>query len=211
MQKVLTYSFFTIASLLVILAFVAATSYAQLAVAVVLYVALAYFGFNVFRRTRWKAPTIGSIFPAKVNLKIKIEKAKPQRESVDVADIDKRTFLKLIGAAGLSFFVLSILGRRVEALLFGRAVEPRIPNTLQGPAASEAEVAGPLPMSGYGISDIDEGIVSYYGFINKDGAWMIMRENTETNSFRYAKGDSRFPANWANRQRLKYDFYDNLF
>ncbi|MBI2404998.1 hypothetical protein HYV22_02360 [Candidatus Gottesmanbacteria bacterium] len=210
MKKIFIYSSFIIASLIVVVAFMTATSYSQLAIAVVLYVALAYFGFNVFRRTRWKAPTIASIFPAKVDLRLRIEKDKAKRESVDIADIDKRTFLKIIGAAGFSFFVLSILGRRLEALLFDRAVA-RIPNTLQNPAASEAEVAGPVLMNGYRISDIDEDIISYYGFINKDGAWMIMREDTETNSFRYTKGDAGFSANWAGRQRLKYDYFHKLF
>lgn len=203
MNKALTYTGFIIAALAVVLAFVTATTYTQLAVAVVLYPALAYFGFKILARKHIKTPVITIQMPTMPARKV----VEVERKQVDVADIDKRTFLKLIGAAGVSFFLFSILGRRVDSLLFGG--NTAAPAPAGGGISSDSGSAGPIT-SGYRISEIDEGAVTYYGFIDKNGAWLIMREDTQTSSFRYAKGDLNFPAAWANRQNLKYDYYYNL-
>ena len=118
---------------------------------------------------------------------------------MEVADIDKRAFLKLIGATGISFFLFSLLGRRVEVPFFGRAVESGT-NPVEG-----------QPTDGYKISEIDDNTITYYGFTNKDGAWLIMREDTEASSFRYVKGDLEFSGNWSNRENLKYDYFHEVF
>ncbi|MCS7092122.1 MAG: hypothetical protein NZM26_02115, partial [Patescibacteria group bacterium] len=67
------------------------------------------------------------------------------------------------------------------------------------------------PMDGFRISEIDDGTITYYGYTNKDGAWIIIREDTENNSFRYIKGDSNFKENWDKRAWLDYDYYYNVF
>ncbi len=199
MLKTITYTSFAIATLLVVLAFVTAKSYAQLAIAVVLYPALAYFALKIFRR---RTRGHGAAFEAPVIALPTIPKHKePAREKVDIVDLDKRTFLKLIGATGISVFIFSLLGRRVASLLPGMA-EDQI-------GAPQAESS---PTSGYRITEVDEsGPVAYYGFVAKDGAWMIMRDDTEANSFRYAKGDLGFEQSWARRANLKYDYYHDLF
>ena len=50
MSKTITYTSFAIAALLIVLAFVTATSYTQLAIAIVLYPAVAYFALKIFLR-----------------------------------------------------------------------------------------------------------------------------------------------------------------
>jgi hypothetical protein len=207
MGKTLTYSGFIISALLVVLAFITAKTYAQLAIAVLLYPLLAYFALKLLPRKGSGAPAITIKLPPSPMRKVEAA----THEKVEVADVDKRTFLKLIGAAGISFFVFSLLGRRVESLLFDRTAGNAGTATLPTGSASGADSGQTLPAAGYRISEIDDGIVSYYGFTNQSGNWLIMREDTETSSFRYAKGDSGFSKNWANRENLKYDYYYNLF
>jgi hypothetical protein len=204
MGKTLTYSGFAISTLLIILAFTTAKTYAQLSLAVLLYPLLVYFALKTFPRRNRQAPAITIQLP-----KRSVPKAEEIPTERVVADIDKRTFIKLIGTAGISFFLFSLLGRRVENLLFGGALESQ---TLQGSTTPNNQLAqSSQPFEGYKISEIDDGIISYYGFINKDGAWLIMSEDTQTSSFRYAKGSSNFSLNWRERQSLKYDYYYNLF
>jgi hypothetical protein len=212
MRKTLTYSGFVITSMAVLMVFLTARTYTQLGLAVVLYPILAFFAYKLFIVKGQKVPVITVQFPpVKMAKKAEVETIKPIRETVDVVDIDKRTFLKLIGATGLSFFIFSLLGRRLESFLFERTPGLGTINTLKDPASGEIGATGNLPLAGYSISEIDDNIVTYYGFINKEGAWIIMQEDTSGNSFRYAKGDSKFPANWGNRENLKYDYFYNLF
>lgn len=208
MTRTLTYSAFAVASILIIFGFVTAQTYSQLGVAVVLYPALIFTAFKIFPRIGWRLRKITIPKPLKANHD-RDETPKPQREPAYVADIDRRTFIKLIGATGVSFFLFSILGRWAEAFFFGRTGQLGINQQIG--SGDQFALAGPSPTDGYKIADIAEGLVTYYGFINKDGAWLIMRNDTNDNSFRYAKDDSNFPGNWANRENLKYDYYYNLF
>lgn len=193
MSKTITYPSFVIASLLVVLVFVTSTTYTQLAVAVLVYPALVYFALKVFprkMRVRLKEPKVAN---------------QPVRETKKaeaiVVDLDKRAFLKLIGATGITFFLFSLLGRRVENSLFGRVLES---GGITSPPQSS-------PTAGYRISEIDDNVVSYYGFINNQGGWFIMKEDPDSGTFRYAKGESDFPGSWLSRERLEYDYFHNLF
>lgn len=210
MRKTLTYSSFVIASLVVIAAFVTATTYAQLAVAIALYPLLVYFAFKVFPRKAWKAPVITIRLPVKSASNIEAETAKPEIENVGIADIDKRAFLKLIGATGLSFFLFSLLNRKAEALFFGRSAGPETVS-LKDTAERKIDPAERQPTDGYRISEIDDSIIAYYGFTNKDGGWFIMREDSDAGSFRYAKGDFNFTSGWTSREVLKYDYFSDVF
>ena len=203
MNKALTYSGFAISSLLMVVIFVTAKTYTQLIIAVVLYPLLAYFALKVLPRKTPNAPAVTIQIPPR-----SVDKTR-QAESpkVEVADIEKRTFLKLVGAAGVSFLFFSLLGRRLETLLFSSSLQPGIGI----PQSSPDSQAGVSPTEGYKISEIEDNVVSYYGFTNKDGAWLVMREDTETSSFRYAKGDSNFSNNWKNREKLKYDYFYKLY
>jgi hypothetical protein len=195
---------------MVVVAFLTATTYTQLGIAVFLYPLLAYFAFKLFISKARKVPVTTVQPPVKPVEKVKVEKAKPQRESVGVVDIEKRAFLKLIGATGLSFFLFSIIGRRSEALLCGRAAGPET-TALKDSAGHKINPAEHHPTDSYRISEIDDGSTAFYGFTNKDGAWYIMKENPDSGSFRYIKGESNFPGNWTNRKDLNYDYFHNVF
>lgn len=201
MRKTVTYPSFVIVSFLVILIFVTAQSYTQLGVAVVLYILLAYFALKIFPRKAWKTPVIAIQSAAK-----SARKAEP----VEVTDIDKRAFLKLIGAAGISFFFFSLIGRRVPGFMGGTTTGNGV-TMLQDPGGNTINPAQHHPTDGYKIAEIDDDATTYYGFTNKDGAWLIMKEDTDTSSFRYAKGDSSFPTGWSRRERLSYDYFYNVF
>ena len=204
-KSLLTYSSFVIYCLVVIAAFITATNYMQLAVAVILYPLLAYFAFKAFpRKTR-------AHHLKHVTTNQPPEKPEARRQDVGISDINKRAFLKLVGATGLSFFLISVFGRKVETLLFGQYPASRAPRGNAPGVETSAPIASASPTDSYKISEIDDGIVSYYGFIDVNGGWFIMKGDTNSGSFRYAKGNSDFPGSWENREHLKYDYFYNVF
>lgn len=209
MRKTLTYSSFIIASLVVIIAFVTATTYTQLAIAIVLYPLLAYFAFKILPRKTWKAPVVTIQLPVKPAQKVETEVVKSKGQDVSITDIDKRAFLKMIGAAGISLFLYSIFIKRAEGLFFGSASGPGTVS-IKDTADHKIDPAERQPTDGYRISEIAEDDITFYGFTNKDGAWFIMREDVE-GSFRYTKGDAGFSTNWSRREKLKYDYFSNVF
>lgn len=221
MSQILTYSSFAIVSLVVMVVFLTVTSYSQLTVAILLYPLLVYLGFKIFPRKNGKylsKKAITAIPPLK--LAEKVEAAKEENQEGGVADIDKRAFLKLLGGIGFSIFLFSIFNKKIMSLLSSSF--PQANNTaLIDPVpvgkdieSTQSQLIDPpqnKPMDEYSISEIDDSVITYVGFIKKDGAWFIMREDTDTGSFRYAKGDSNFPGNWSNRKNLKYDYLNNVF
>lgn len=207
MTKPLTYFGMVVAGLAVIMIFLTAKNYSQLAVAIVVYPTLIFLALLIFPRNGLRSPKITIRPPLKLN-PTRVEKSEPKAESTFVADIDRRAFIKLIGATGISFFLVSLLGRRVETAIFGNVAQPGINPTRND---NQYGLAGPSPTDGYKISEIAEGPVTYYGFIDKTGAWLIMREEADGSSFRYVKGSSDFPRSWANRENLRYDYFYNLF
>lgn len=206
------YFAFAVACLAVTIAFVTATTYIQLVIAITLYPLLIFFVFKAFPRQAkaqaLRKPAISAIEPSAKPAEV-IEKTKKGNESV--SDIDKRTFLKLIGATGISFFLISIFGRRAESLLFGQNFTQTPIPTSNNLRNNQDSVAAVSPTEGYKISEIDDNIIGYYGFTNPTGEWFIMKEDPNTGSFRYTKGNSDFPGNWNKRENLKYDYFYNVF
>lgn len=186
------------------------TSYTQLAIAILLYPLLIFYGFWAFpRKSRngaAKKPTIA--IPSIVKPAQKQGEAK--RENVEIADIDKRAFLKIIGSVGLSIFLFSIFNKKVEGL-FSKNLPGPGKVSLEALDGNKIDPAQNHPVDGYRISDIDDGAMTYYGFTNKDGAWYIMKEDTDIGAFRYSRGESNFPGNWSMRENLKYDYFNNVF
>ena len=210
MRKILTYSSFVITSLLVILAFVTATTYTRLGIAILLYPLITFFAYKLFIVKNRKVSEIPvQLPPLKPVEKVKVEKAKFQREGVSVADIDKRAFLKLIGGAGISFFLFSLLNRRTDAFFHGKSAVPGISSLTNGDGL-KINPAERYPTDGFRISEIDDRETVFYGFINTYGAWYIMKEE-EDGSFRYSKGESNFAMNWDTRDNLTYDYYHRVF
>lgn len=206
------YPGFIIAFALVAMVFATSTTYTQLGISILLYSLLAIIGYKIFlgKNTISTATTktqLQDIPAAAVK-----EQVKTQTNSLGIADIDKRTFLKLIGATGISFFLISIFGQKVQSLLFGQKNLAQVQTLTGNPPVDKASVAlAASPTDGYSISEVDDSEISYYGFTNKEGQWFIMRGDTNTGAFRYARGRSNFPDNWKKRQSLDYDYFYQVF
>lgn len=208
-KTVLTYSSLAIASLVMVAGFITATSYAQLAAATLAYPLLIFVAYKVLPLKAGQASQKKSFEEEQAQIALDAKTQEEKRTFVGIADIEKRAFLKLIGATGLSFFLISIFGRRIETLLFGQTAAP--PASIGTPSVVQTNVVTASPTDGYKITEIDNGLVGYYGFTNKDGGWFIMKEDTNSGSFRYAKGAASFALNWDNRTNLKYDYFHDLF
>lgn len=208
MRKVFKYSTFLVVGLGVIAMFVTATTYIQLGIAILLYPLLVYLTIKIFPRLGMKTKTVTIHLPiVKSAKKVKQNIVGLKREPVD---IDKRAFLKIVGATGLSFFLFSLLNRRGESLLFGRGGTGA--TTLEDSAGNKIDPVERQPTDAYRISEIDDNnVITFCGYTNKDGAWFIMKEDTDTGSFRYTKGDSGFTDNWTNREKLKYNYFQDVF
>lgn len=206
MRRTLAYTSLAVVSVVIVTAFVTAKTYTQLSLAVAAYPIFMFFVYKFFLNAK-HAPATVSVQAMPIS---KTQIYDDDRfEKVEVADIDKRTFLKIIGTAGISFFIFSLLGRRVENMLFGRLTDSGINPMGETPQQSTGTGGS---IEGYKISEIDDtSDITYYGFVNKDGAWFIMKENLEANTYRYTRGDSGFSLNWQIRGDLKYDYYFNLF
>ena len=205
MRKILIYCSFAISALVVVLAFVTATTWLQLAVATILYPLLVYFALRIFPRKAWQATPleqVATIGPASMQL--------PENEDTGIIDIDKRAFLKLIGISGISLLLYWVFIKRAGTPLFGSASESGTVS-LQDATGHKIDPAEKQPTDGYRITETDDSIIAHYGFTHKNDSWFIMRIDTDTGSFRYGRGNSDFAGGWSNREKLKYDYYVNVF
>ena len=168
-----------------------------------------FFGLTTFKRqypTESADPAV-TLHP-RLN-KLPKETAIPKQKA-DIADIDKRVFLKLVGATGLSFFLFSIFNKRTQTPLFGNTSELGT-TSLIDINGKKIDPPEKTPTDGYTISEIDDDTIAFYGFIKNDGAWYIMREDSDTGSIRYVRGDGEFTSNWVNRKQLKYNYFNDVF
>jgi len=210
MRKTLEYSSFAVIGLIMVMIFVTARTYTQLGAAVVLYPLVAYFAYKLFVSRDRKVP-VTIIQPSVRSIEeVTTERVQSQKEGTGVTDVDKRDFLKMIGAAGVSFLLFSIFSRRPESLFFGSSKGSGITALTDG-TGTKIDPAERQLTDGYQISEIDDNIVAFYGFTNREGAWFIMKEDPDEGSFRYIKGDSDFSGNWVNHENLRYDYYHNVF
>jgi len=68
------------------------------------------------------------------------------------------------------------------------------------------------PLILYKAADIDIAAdTKYYGFIDKDGNWYIMREITTAGSFRFCKGTSAYTTAWTAKTSQSYDYFYTIF
>lgn len=68
------------------------------------------------------------------------------------------------------------------------------------------------PLEKFKISDIDDASnPKYYGFIDRDGHWYILKEDTTAKTYRYAAGPIDYSTNWTGRAALTYDLFNNVF
>lgn len=69
-------------------------------------------------------------------------------------------------------------------------------------------------LASYKISDKDDDASpNYFGFVNADGAWYILKETVSAgaDTYRYAAGSSSYTTNWTNRASLSFDHFYNVF
>ena len=125
-------------------------------------------------------------------------------------DPERRKFLKLIGAAGGSLFLMTVFTRKAEASFFGSMPGPGT-IAIKNSSGTLIDPSEKHPTDGYNITEIDDsGIDTYYGYLNKDGAWYIQKE-LSTGAYRYTKGTSDFTTNWIGKTGLTYDYFNVIF
>ncbi len=219
MNKAVNYTGFAIASLGEGAIFLTTTSYVQLAIAILLYFPLTYFAFQLFpRKSNLKYPNTSiddinrqSIPTPNLNTPApQIITNTNSEEGVEILDFDKRAFLKLVGASGLAFFVSSLFTKRAENLILGKTDDSKL-TTIQNSKGNVINPAEHHPTDSYKISEVDYGVNSFYGFIDRRDGWFIMKEDLNEGTFRYIKGDANFRENWNNRNNLKYEYFNQVF
>ena len=65
------------------------------------------------------------------------------------------------------------------------------------------------------LSDVDEidSTYKYYGYVDRDGGWYIMRKEvgTGTATIRYYAGTTSYALSWIGKASLGYDYWFNIF
>lgn len=203
MKRILIYYSFIISILMVTFSFLGAKSFPELLSAIFFAPIGLYFGILVLPK-RGQAVSI-------VKTKPRPEKGRLEEEfdSEKGFDPQRRTFLKLIGSAGASLFLFSIFTKKAQAAFFGSVPGPGTV-ALKDTAGTQINPAEKYPTDGYKITELDDSSPAYYGFVDKTGAWFIMKEGSD-GTYRYAKGSSNFSTNWTNRGSLSYDYFDAVF
>ncbi len=135
-------------------------------------------------------------------------------------DPKRRDFLKKIGGVGLGILAYSILNpREAGAAFFGSVPGPGTV-AIKDTAGNQIDPAEKYPTSGYGITEIDDaGTTFYYGFVDKAGAWYIIKENDTTGDLSYLYAtpannptETDFADAWADRATtLTYQQFDSAF
>lgn len=209
-RKLLLYYNFILITIMAIMGFIGTSSIPQLISAILFLPMAFYFWLLVLPKRNKKLP-----IPDKMPIITKGEIKKlegevmPNEKFGKGFDLDRRMFLKLIGSTGLMLFVFSIFTKKAEGAFFGSVPGPGTV-ALKDTAGTAIDPAIKTPTDGYKISQIDDSSPAYYGFVDKSGAWFIMKEDSSGN-YRYTKGTTAFSTNWTGRAGLTYDYFDAIF
>jgi len=207
MKKIIIYYSFLLVSFITMVGFWDAKDFSQLLAALVFYPICFYFTILVFPSRK---KTIITTLP-----KPKIQEAIPLKAEVPLpknVDRDRRAFIKLIGSAGMMVFLFSIFTKKAEGAFFGSVPGPGTVS-LKNTAGVQIDPAERSPIDGYVLTELDDGLTSYYGYVDKNSNWYILREDA-LGHYRYAKGAEQFSTNWDNRANellITYDTFDNVF
>lgn len=138
---------------------------------------------------------------------VKGEKVETPKEVV--REKDRRDFLKILASAGLGVALTGLINpQKAGAAFFGSVPGPGT-ISVKDTTGTRIDPAIKSPTDGYGIMNTDESSYPYYyGFVNKDGAWYIVKAASD-GSFTYAKGASGY--NWSARAGQTYASYDSTF
>lgn len=209
-KNLIKYSTFVFACFFVAWVFITATTFDQLAAGIFIYPLFVIFAYKIFSdKMRSHPPKIlptVAIHPPRAQAKAEQD----EKSNISIADIDKRVFLKLIGGAGLSFFLYSLFSKKTEDVFF-KTPSRQEKITIADLEGKQISPAQSHPLDGYNIAEIEDEIISFYGYMNKDGSWYVLKLDTVTGSFRYARGSKDFPIAWKNRKNLKYGYFNNMF
>jgi hypothetical protein len=204
LKRFLVYYCFVVAAVQVIIGFLSASTIPQFVSAILFSSLGIYFLLLVWPHAGY---AVGASIPV-TKVKASLKEAKNFSLPGTKIDVDRRDFLKLIGAAGILAFLFGLFSKKV----------PFFSNTPAIGAASLLDQSGkkinPAQQSAtdnYSISEIDDSTsTAYFGFINEQGQWYIMKEDAG-GAFRYVKGDGDFESNWAVRDELSYNYFNNVF
>lgn len=214
MWKILIYYNFILLAIMSISGFLGARNYSEL-LSAVLFLPLLIYLLRSILPSKKQALILPEIVPSEiVSSSKKITKKKTPEVAVPLKlernfDRDRRMFIKLIGSAGLSLFLLAIFTRRAHGAFFGSVPGPGTV-ALKDTTGTQIDPAAEHPTDRYKISELDDSSPAYYGFVDAGGAWYILKEDS-AGAYRYAKGSSSFSTNWTNRASLFYDYYHNVF
>lgn len=77
---------------------------------------------------------------------------------------------------------------------------------------SNGELIG-ADLGHYRISDQAVGTTSYYGYVDKDGNWFIMKSviTGAVTNYTYARGTTDYATNWTGRAGLSYSNFATCF
>ena len=169
-----------------------------------------YFMLTVFYK---ESVVVESVEPVESVESVESVKSVESVESVNqepIVDPLKRKFLKIIGGSGLGILMLAIFKpKSAEAAFFGSVPGPGTV-AIKDSNDNKIDPAIKSPTDAYGVTQIDDSTPAYYGFVNKEGAWYITKEDTD-GSYRYNKGTGNFSGNWSTRASLTYDYFDAIF
>lgn len=140
----------------------------------------------------------------------KDQKISDQTKNKKISDPLKRQLIKTIGVSGVGLLIAAFLNpKKAEAAFFGSVPGPGT-IAVKDTQGNKIDPAVKKPTDGYGICQIDDSAPAYYGYVDKDGNWYIIKEDTD-GSFRYARGVTNFSYYWGGRIGLSYDYFDNVF
>ncbi len=215
LRKLLRGYSFVVVNIMALMGFISAKTGPQILSAGLFFPLATYFWIEVFpkRKRAVVIPRTRQVKPSKLKMMTSPEEGIIEEEfSKEGFSLDRRQFLKLIGSAGMSVFLLSIFTRKAQATFFGSVPGPGTV-AIKDIAGDKIDPAEKHPTDGYKISQIDDSSPAYYGFIEKDGDWFIMKETTDGQYRYYKKGalDDDFETEWPNRAGFSYNYYDSIF
>lgn len=225
MKKLFIYYNFIIVTLLSVFGFMSAESMTQVMIAVLFYPVAVYFALIILpRRNRaLKLPLMKAHHKSIKLKKVKNKKQEEVQEDLEPVtltklseqegfDLDRRAFVKLIGSAGISVFLLSLFTKKAQAAFFGSVPGPGVV-ALKDSQGTTIDPAKHHPTDGYRIYKLDDSATTaYYGFKDKDGNWFILEDNSGT--YMYAVGSSTddFDTAWGIKNTtLTYYLYEDVF
>lgn len=207
LKRLLVYYCFIITTILIVVGFFSSTTLAQFISSLVFASLGIYFLFLILPSSNYSFIPQPAIAGGQ-SLAVK------EGESGMKLDIDRRDFIKLIGTAGVLTFVFGLFNRRGVPFFAGSTpstVNTVGTSTLTDVSGNKINPAQQSLTDNYSITEIDDATpTAFFGFINDKGQWYIMKEDA-TGAFRYAKGESNFEEGWARREKLTYDYFNNVF